>query len=43
MSFIYKLVGVGDYTYKEKAKVKSKEICKKKNKGVVGRGKSREK
>lgn len=34
MATILKLVGVGDYTYKEKAKVKSKEMYNRKFRGV---------
>lgn len=34
MCVIFKLVGVGDYTYKEKSKVKSKEMYKRKLKGA---------
>ena len=37
MCMMYKLVGLGDYTYKEKAKIKSKEIHNRKFKGVEKR------
>lgn len=39
MCVIFKLVGVGDYSYKEKAKVKSKEIYNKKFRGATRREK----
>lgn len=43
MCVVFKLVGVGDYTYKEKAKFKSKELTKKKSKGVKKYDKGRTK
>ena len=43
MCVIFKLVGVGDYTYKEKVKFKSKEMAKKKSKGVKKHDKGRTK
>ncbi|GEQ23287.1 hypothetical protein CBU02nite_37930 [Clostridium butyricum] len=43
MSAVFKLVGLGDYTYKDKAKVKSKEVNKIKSKGDVYYGRAKNK